>query len=169
MKKIFTIASVFALGLVITFACKKSTTTTTPPATTSTSTTGPNTSVTSLSVDGTAINSLTVSASPMNSTEYMIVVNSTTTTFPVIYLTFPGTSVPASGAYTCSTYSSYAAPTANHCYFQDHADAASNVFSPSSGQVTVTTGTPNIAVFSNLICTSTTTTGTHTITGVFRF
>jgi|GEM_PF-4393850 len=34
----------------------------------------------------------------MNSTEYMIVVNSTTTTlFPAIYLTFPDTSVPASG------------------------------------------------------------------------
>ena len=168
MKKIFTIASVFALGLVITFACKKSTTTT-PPATTSTSTTGPNTSVTSLTIDGATVPSLTVQAYPINSNEYDVNVTSTSSVYPSIYLTFPGLTAPASGTYNCSTYSSFSAPAANHCYLQD-ITAASTVCEASSGVVTVTTGTPNIAVFSGVVCTSTTTPViTHTLTGVFRF
>jgi hypothetical protein len=167
MKKIFTIASVFALGLIITFACKKSTTTTTPK-TTSTSTTGPNTSVTSLTDNGISVTSLTVEASQMNGNEYMVNVYPTTAIAPNIYLVFPGILAPTSGTYTISPYSPIAIPAANHCYFQDHTDAT-NVYAASSGIVTVTTGTPNIAVFSNLMCTSTTATGTHNVTGVFRF
>src|ERR1700758_3759510 len=110
MKKIFTIASVFALGLVITFACKKSTTTT-PPATTSTSsTTGANSTVTSLTIDGTAASSMTTTAGASgNNMEYFIEASNTNTNttmgYPFVTLTFLGNTAPTTGTYTILPYS----------------------------------------------------------------
>ena len=166
MKKIFTITSVVALGLLVTFACKKSTTTT--PATTSTSsTTGTNTNVTSLTIDGSAVSGITVQGGP-NSTEYQLYGSNPNTLYPEIELTFPGTSVP-SGTYAISPSNISVAPAAGHCYFVDVAGfSAGSTYTANSGVVTVTAGTPsNTAVFNGIVCTGTS--GSHTITGVFKF
>ena|ERR1700757_2124933 len=164
MKKIFTIASVFALGLVITFACKKSTTTT-PPAST-TSTTGSNSTVTSLTIDGTAASGITASGGA-GSGVYQLYASNPTNLYPEVEISFSGTVTP-SGSYAISAYSNTVTPAANHCYLQYYPSFSGSAIA-TSGVVTVTAGTPsNTAVFSNIVCSGTSV-GTHTLSGTFKF
>ncbi|HXD93758.1 MAG TPA: hypothetical protein VNX01_11120 [Bacteroidia bacterium] len=168
MKKIFTIASVFALGLVITFACKKSTTTTTPASTTST--TGSNSNVTSITVDGSALSSMTVTAGA-TSTEYRVSASSTNNSnlnYPTMYITFSGNTMPTAGTYTISSYSALNLPANGYCYFQYNTNYTSTgSYVASTGVVTITPGTPNTAACSNVVCTNTA--GSHTITAALKF
>jgi hypothetical protein len=170
MKKIFTIASVFALGLVITFACKKSTTTTTPTTTSTSSTTGANANVTTLTVDGNSIGSMTTTPGA-NSTEYLIDASCTTTAssgYPFVDLTFPGTAAPTAGTYTISTLSFSTMPAAGHCYLQYNPSfSGSGSYVASTGFVTITAGTPNTASFSNVVCTNSV--GSHTVTAALKY
>jgi len=166
MKKIFTIASVFALGLVITFACKKSTTTT-PPSTSTSSTTGTNSTVTSLTIDGTAASGITASGGSNGSGEYQLYASNPNNIYPEVEITFSGTVTP-SGSYAISLYSNTVTPAPNHCYFQYYPSFSGSAIA-TSGVVTVTAGTPsNTAVFSNVVCTGTSV-GTHTLSGTFKF
>jgi hypothetical protein len=171
MKKIFTIASVFALGLVITFACKKSTTTT-PPAST-TSTTGSNSNVTSITVDGSALSSMTVTAGANgSSTEYLVDASSTNNSnlnYPTMYITFSGGTLPTAGTYTISPYSALNAPANGYCYFQYNTSfASSGSYVASTGVVTITPGSPNTAACSNVVCTNTAA-SSHTVTAALKF
>jgi hypothetical protein len=174
MKKLFVFASSLAVVLLVGFACKKSTTTTTPATTSTSSTTGSTTSVSTNTTtinftdNGTASQNATASGLVYGSSYYAVtMLNGNSNYTPTIQLTFPGATSPASGSYIITNGTS---PTAGHCGL-----LLSNVNGSavaSSGTVTVvaatSTATTSDAYFTNIVCTGTAA-GTHTVTGNIKW
>src|SRR6185312_6068957 len=159
MKNIFTIVSVLALVLLISFLCKKSTTTTTTKTTGSTTTVNTNTTTTNLSVDAVDIAGMGATGNSNNAGEYQLY-GSAATGYPNVNITFANTA--PSGTYNIS---SSAAPASGYCYF-NYFSNITNSSSASSGVVTVVSGSPRTAIFTNVVCSGSA--GTHTLTGAFK-
>ena len=168
MKKIFTTTTVLALGVLIAFACKKSTTTTATTTTTSTTSststtsTPSNTTTTNYSVDGTAAVNITVRANASN--PFYVIGATPTSAYPSLQIAFSGTVAPTSGTYTIVSGS----PAAGQCSFS-LVPSSSGTSLASSGVVTVTAATSpgNTVAFSSISCTGTG--GTHTVTGALKY
>ncbi len=177
MKKIFTITTILGLGILISFACKKSSTTTTPASTSSTtgSTTGSttsstptNTTTTNFTIDGTNSTSYSTSSQTFSGSFFVFSANSVSSTgYPIIQLQFPGNTFPASGTYPIVTVTG-SAPPAGKCGFTYEGSAALTS-AASSGVITITAATTpsNTAVFSAIICSGSA--GTHTVTGAVKY
>ncbi|HTA61184.1 MAG TPA: hypothetical protein VK835_01955 [Bacteroidia bacterium] len=160
MKNIFTIASILVLGLLINFSCKKSTATSNTTTAGSTTTVNTNTTTTNLSVDGNTVAGMGATGNVNGASQYQLY-GSAVGGYPNVNITFSNTT--PSGNYTIST-STY--PPAGHCYF-NYFSSVSVSSAASSGVVTVVAGSPNTAIFTNIVCNGNA--GTHTLTGAFKF
>jgi|SRR6185437_6270513 len=164
MKKIFVFASSLAVVLLVGFACKKSTTTTTSSTSTSsttgsTTTASTNTTTTNFSVDGTAVSNIstpTGQPDPTAGSNQYDVLAFASSGSPSIQISFTGTVTPANGSYTIISGTT---PSAGKCCF---------LFTNSTGYATPTGGTVTVvgkdAYFTNVVC-SVGTAGTHTVSG----
>lgn len=189
MKKIFTAATLLTLGILIAFACKKSTTTT-PPAPTSTtanttgsttsttgsttsSTTGGTTSVpsntltTNFTFNGNPASNLNANGSP-SAGEYLVFTYDAVNVYPQIQINFLGTAAPATGTYSITNLY----PAANQCNFFFSPTTSITAKATSGLLHVVASTTPNnTTYFTNIVCTATTGTvvTTYTVTGAVKY
>jgi hypothetical protein len=177
MKKLFTITSILTVAILIAFACKKSSTTSTPattssPTSSTTSTTGTtstptNTTSTNFAINGSSASNLQTNGSA-SSGEYLVFVYDAVNTYPQIQINFLGNMAPATGTY--SIVSVY--PSANQCNFWVSPTTTITAKAISGVVNVVASPSPNnTSYFTNIVCTYTTSTSTttYTVTGALRY
>ena len=144
-----------------TAATTGATTGSTTSSTTSGTTTSPtNTTTTNFTIDGTAAGNPTASSQSQLGNYYVTCFDGSGT--PSIQITFPGTTVPATGNYAIVS----GTPSGNQCNFLLTTAAGSS--SASAGTVSVTIlGTSNTAAFSNIACSGGG--GSHTVSGAIKY